>query len=167
MKRKDFVEHIKNQICSAFPEWAKANAFSVESYYYWSWNIIKIKESQRVSKTLVKYFDKLVEDLKNTSKKNLSTPCSLCEVEKLSPVEQQAEAWKAISEFLKIAHVRDVHGIRNAYVSFSRARKQKLVRSSENPDGARNGRPNLYNSESYRYVINRAVKLKRNQGSKK
>lgn len=125
-----------------------------------------LKAEQKVSKTLVKYFDQLLEDLKNVSKKNLSTPCSLCEVDKLKPIEQQEEVYKALLEFLKIASFRDVHGIRNAYVSFSRARKQKLVRSSENPDGARNGRPNLYNSESYRYVVNRAAKLKTKKANK-
>lgn len=167
MDRFEFIVHIENQIDSAFPQWAKKNALYVDSFYYWSSAVSGLQTGQKVSKTLVKYFDQLVEDLKNTSKKNLSTPCALCEVEELRPIEQQAEACKAIREFLKIAHVRNVHGIRNAYVSFSRPRKRKLVRSSENPDGARNGRPNLYNSESYRYVINRAAKLKKNRESKK
>lgn len=167
MKRLEFIVHIENQIDSAFPQWAKKNALYVDSFYYWSSAVSGLQAGQKVSKTLVKYFDKLVEDLKNTSKKNLSTPCALCDVDLLKPIEQQAEACKAIREFLRVAHVRDVHGIRNAYVSFSRARKQKIVRSSENPEGARRGRPNLYNSESYRYVVNRAAKLKKYQESKK
>lgn len=117
----------------------------------------------KVLPSLVNHFEKMVTFIENTSEKTMSTPCALCDSEKLNAAAQKWEAFRAVLEFLRIACVRNSDGIRNAYISFTRPRKQKIVRSVDNPEGAREGRPNLYQSEKYRYVVNRANKLKRNR----
>lgn len=163
MKKSEFQKYTTSRILKEFPELSREigvmNVNSDSARALGINVIIKPEEDFKISKSLINHFDKLIEVLKNTSDKKLSTPCTLCESDYLKPKDQQFEVYKAIIEFLKIAINRDKHGIRNAFISFTRQRKQKFLRSEENPDGARRGRPNLYGSEEFRYVVNRAAKI--------
>lgn len=169
MNRSEFKKYAVGKIASAFPELAKYKGIvNIESEIRSAIKapIIASQEDQKISRSLLNHFDKLIDDLKNTSSKKLLTPCGLCESEYLKPLDQQFEVFKAIKAFLTICVDRDKHGIRNAYVSFTRQRKQKIVKTEWNPEGARLGRPNIYQSEEYRYVVNRAAKLKKRRKGK-
>lgn len=165
MKRSEFHKHITQSVLKALPELSKSKGYlNINSELGNAINVPILKNPEndpKISRSLINHFDKLIELLKNTSNKKLSTPCALCGSEYLKPLDQQFEVYKALVKFLKIAINRDKHGIRNAFISFTRQRKQKLVKSEWNPEGARRGRPNLYDDESFRYVVNRAAKIQR------
>lgn len=173
MNKREFKRHVAAKIRSAFPDCTKK--------YLGSWRLdgdiersIGIEVSKPLSgedtvlDSLINHFDKLMDVFKNTSDKTVRIHHNpLASSEKLTPADQQFECYKATLEFLKIASNRDRNGIRNAFVSFTRTRKQRLVKSSENPDGARRGRPNLYTSEDFRHVVNRASKIMKVKSNRK
>lgn len=166
MTRTEFAKYATGRIFEELTDLAKyLGRMRIESELGSSIKAPIVRNDQndpQVSKSLINHFEKLICDLRNTSNKSL-----LCCGERFKPIDQQFEVYKAINAFLAVAITRDKHGIRNAYVSFTRQRKQKLVRSQDNPDGARRGRPNLYETEQYRFVVNRAAKLKKAKKAKR
>lgn len=133
MKRSEFHKHITQSVLKALPELSKSKGYlNINSELGNAINVPILKNPEndpKISRSLINHFDKLIELLKNTSNKKLSTPCALCGSEYLKPLDQQFEVYKALVKFLKIAINRDKHGIRNAFISFTRQRKQKLVKS--------------------------------------
>lgn len=115
------------------------------------------KANKKILPSLKNHFEKLIEDLNNPQ---YSCKIKLNRSETLTPYEVNDEITKALISFIEIASKRNGDGIRNAYVSFARARRQKYIRNkSENNDGdGRRGRPNLYTSVNYKCVINHFVK---------
>lgn len=117
------------------------------------------KANKKILPSLKNHFDKLINDLYNPSD---IYKIKLNRSETLTPYQVYEESFKAVLAFLKIADGRNGDGIRNAYISFARARRQKYVRNkSENNDGdGRRGRPNLYTNVNYKCVVNHFVKIK-------
>lgn len=137
MNKLEFNKYVAEKIASSLPEYAKKYLSSmklrgdVERATHTS---LENKEA-KVLKCLVNYFDKLVEDLKNTSDKKMDLRSNPFAGDKLSPMDQQHEVYRALLNFLELASSRKNDGVRSAYISFSRQRKQKLVRPTEESDG--------------------------------
>lgn len=161
MTRKEFADYAISKIIASLPllNLSRCSGFTVTlelSLYGWC---AGFKEEDKILPSLKNHFDKLVEDLKNTSNKKLTISGG----DKLKPQDQQRVVLSALLAFIKVASNRNGDGIRNAYISFARARKQQYIRSkSEYNDGdGRRGRPNLYQDQKYKHIVNRAVKLKK------
>lgn len=161
MTRKEFADYAINKVIVALPllNLTRCDGFTISiqlSLYGWG---AGFKEEDKILPSLKNHFDKLVEDLKNTSNKKLTVSGG----DKLNPRQQQRVVLSALIAFLQIASKRKGDGIRNAYISFARARRQQYIRSkSEYNDGdGRRGRPNLYQNQDYKHIVNRAVKLKK------
>lgn len=172
MKKVEFNRYVEEKIRAALPNFVAKNksfmelAADVERATGTSLN--KEDREKKVLKSLVNHFDKLVDCLKNTSEKKIQlNKNALHESERLTPMDQQFEVYKALLKFLEITSTRDKDGIRNAFVSFTRQRKQRYVRPTENTDGGRRGRPNLHRGENYRVIVNRAVKIQRLKAAQK
>lgn len=137
MNKLEFSKYAAEKIASSLPEYAKKYLSSmklrgdVERATCTSFENREVK----VLKCLVNYFDKLVEDLKNTSDKKMDLRSNPFAGDKLSPMDQQHEVYRALLNFLEVASSRKNDGVRSAYISFSRQRKQKLVRPTEESDG--------------------------------
>lgn len=137
MNKREFNKFVAEKICAALPEYVKKSLTpmklrgDVERATHSSLEGQEVK----VLKCLVNYFEKLVEDLKDTSDKKMDLRSNPFAGEKLSPMDQQHEVYIALLEFLRIASLRKNDGVRNAYTSFSRQRKQRLVRPTEENDG--------------------------------
>lgn len=163
MTRKEFADYAISKIIASLPllKLTRCDGFTISielSLYGWS---AGFEKEDKILPSLKNHFDKLVEDLKNTSNKKLSISGG----DKLNPQQQQRVVLRALIAFLEVASKRKGDGIRNAYISFARARKQQYIRSkSEYNDGdGRRGRPNLYKDQNYKHIVNRAVKLKKSK----
>lgn len=89
MKKSEFQKLVYNRINSELSECARKYLAGLRLSSEIGAALSKMDENKRISKTLVKYFNQLVDDLKNTSSKNMATPCLLCASDKLKPIDQQ------------------------------------------------------------------------------